>query len=118
MRKIKIPPYNYFLFLALGDEEFNSTCKKKGIPPIPLEGILGLVLPLEDINGVSFLLMYLEEGADEETIWHECLHAVHFMFDSMSLPMGVDNTEAQAYTQGWIAKEVYKQIRKKLLKAR
>jgi len=27
--------------------------------------------------------------------------------------MGVENTEAQAYTQGWLAQEVYKHIKKK-----
>jgi len=112
MNKIVVPPYNYFIYLVLGEEDFKKVSKKKGIPEIPLEGTLGLVLPLEDINGVGFSMMYLREDADEETVWHECLHAVHFMFDAFNLPMGVDNTEAQAYTQGWIAKEVYKHIAK------
>jgi len=113
MRKITVPPYNYFIYLTLGEDEFIKLCKQKGLPPIPLEGTLGLVLPLEDINGVGFSMMYLRDDADTETVYHECLHAVHFMFESYGLPMGVENTEAQAYTQGWLAQEVYKHIKKK-----
>ena len=107
MKLIEIPPFDYSICVAIGFEAGN-----KLFPDQNLEGSYGMVMPLKDENGVEFTFVYLEDEADNFTIWHEALHIVHFMLDARGIPLTVENTEVQAYLQETVVKVLQKEIKK------
>ena len=63
MRKIKVPPYNYLVYLAFGEEELRTILKKQKINTVvDTDSNLGFVMPLEDINGVELCLRTARSG--------------------------------------------------------
>lgn len=113
MKYIVIEPFQYVMYLTLGEEDFTKTVSKKNLGHFPVAGSCGLVMPLEDINGVAFCLVYLEDEADEGTLWHEALHVVHFMLEARGVPLTVANTEVQTYLQEYVVKLFKKEIERK-----
>jgi len=108
-----IEPYYFPLFVAVGEEELMKLSKK--IPTLKasfegkLETSLGLTIRFND-----GCLIYLneDEGLEEGTIFHEALHATHFLMDSRGIPIALETTEVAAYTQGHIVEIVLKQVDK------
>lgn len=113
LKPIVVPPYSYSVYFAFKREELDHILNKKGLElEISIEACHGLCLPLEDHRGVSFCLIYIEDY-DEETLYHEVLHAVHFMMSERGVPTDVSTTEVQAYHQGWLADQIKKEIKKR-----
>ena len=112
MRKIKVPPYNYLVCLAFGEEELRAILKKKKIDTVvDTDSNLGFVMPLEDVNGVELCLLYLRDPADYVTLVHETMHVIHFMLNAIGIPLDIGNTEVMAYHQGWLIKEITKKVK-------
>ena len=116
MKPIILDPYYYPLFIVIGEKALNKCCKK--IPSVrktlpDLDSVLGLTIRLND---GCIIFLKDDEDIDEATIYHEALHATHFLMDSRGIPITVDNTEIVAYTQGHIVEVAVKALNKELIK--
>ena len=117
LKPIVIMPYEYSVYLAYGKEELVRLMEHRGFEvENNLDAVDGLAFELTDTNGTALSLVYLEEGGDDDILWHECLHVIHAMMHSMTIPISHENSEVQAYHQGHLVSEVRKRIAKRLPK--
>ncbi len=111
LKFLNVEPYNYKFMLALGQEDLVYVEKYNGAKlEENSDKNLGALYAVEDSNGTAFSIMYLSDEADEDTLWHEANHLVHFMMHEMGVPICLENTEIMAYTQEQIVNLCRKEI--------
>lgn len=114
LKPMYIKPFDYMLYLCVGEEEFDDLCKRQAFEPgATPSSSHGLAFNMVQTNGVYFTLMYLEDNVDEKYIYHEALHCVHYMMDFMGIPINKANTEVQTYFQTYIVEIIKEEMKKR-----
>ena len=57
-------------------------------------------------------IVSMDKKAKSEEVFHESLHLSYYILDNAGVKYDVDNHEAIAYLQGYIARKIKRQIRK------
>jgi len=118
IKHIYVPPYYYLIHLVIGLESLDKLRKKtkEDYDEHPPKSICGFTKPLLDDDDIDSCLVFLHSDSDIQTIYHEALHATHFMLESRGIPIAVENTEVVAYHQEWLVTEInriFKKVREK-----
>lgn len=100
MISIPMPPYVYKVALMTSDKDAAKYMT------MDYTGCAGLC---ESRGGNAYL--YIKDHSDINTIVHECVHAVDFMFESVGIPCDFENTEVRAYHMGYLVEKVLQKLR-------
>ena len=113
--KIKATPFPGHVYVVVGTiSEIEGELKRRKINDynqIFTPGTDAACVSVETKNGMAIAIL-LTPDVDDETIWHECLHAAWYTLDVYGVKLNIDNHESLAYTQTYLYKEVKKRMMK------
>lgn len=113
--KVKIPIYPGYLYVCYTDD-FLAHGRSIGTEyDLSINECLGITSRSSSIgqskNSIVILLKH-SQFEDYDTIAHEALHAVHYIFKNTGTISTNDNDEHAAYLLGWIVGQIQKYNKK------
>jgi hypothetical protein len=113
--KVKATPFPGHIYVIIGTiVQIEGELKRRKINDynqIFTPGTDAACVSVETKNGTAIAVL-LTPDVNDETIWHECLHAGWYTLDVYGVKLTVGNHEALAYTQGYL----YKEIKRRMVK--
>ena len=111
--KVKATPFPGYIYVVIGTvREIEAELKRRKIidyNEIFTPGTDAACVSVETKTGTAIAVL-LTPDVDDETIWHECLHAAWYTLDVYGVKLSVGNHESLAYTQGYLFKEIKKRM--------
>jgi len=112
--KIKATPFPGHVYVLVGTiaqiiEELKRR-KIKDYNQVFTPGTDAACVSVETKTGLAIAVLITPE-VNDETIWHECLHAAWYTLDVYGVKLSVDNHEALAYLQGHLYTEIKKRMK-------
>ena len=118
---IQTSPFNHGVDVCVGETiEDAAKLADHIFPPINCDSFVngihkmtqGYCGKIDDQDGETRVVMLISKKTSDEVLYHECLHASWYILSIVGVDLDVYNHEVQAYMQGWLRKQVRKQIRK------
>ena len=63
-------------------------------------------MPAQSKRGTDVVLIRLPEKYDEETLWHECIHAAAYLLDAVGASFGADSMDTVIYPTEYIVRTI------------
>jgi hypothetical protein len=67
-------------------------------------------MPAQSKRGTDVVLIRLPEKYDEETVWHESIHAAAYLLDAVGATFGADSMDTVIYPTEYIVKIIKKRF--------
>lgn len=109
--KINIPIYFGYLKIVIAKDFIKAAEKVKYKTEYDLSLYGAFVYSNHNKKGITVYTGFFKPDASHQSISHEVVHLVNYVFRDRQMPLDTNNDEAQAYLTGWFTDQVYKALK-------